>query len=341
MATNQFLPFATATGANVLDQSSYSGLSARTAGFQSGVAQSAQLNKVWRQASAISAMIGQFIVDNAATDANDDGNITALEAAFKAAIIASIDANYITNSELTTALAAYLQKAGGTMTGALTLAANASSALQAVPLQQLQVASRSYVSSTSSVTVPTGATRALIKIWGSGGGGGGSINNGAIAQGGGGAEYREGIITVTAGASMSAVIGVGGNGGSAGGANNGSAGADSSFGGIVAKAGGGGSGSSAGSSSVVANGGTGGSGGGLILAGMNGETGLAVGTTTIISLGGGASFCCGHTSFNAGNYAAVLTGNPGAFPGQGGAGGGSGGGGGKGANGYLIIDWLP
>lgn len=79
MAVNQFLPFGTAGGANVIDQVTYSGLAARTSGFASGTAQSAQLNKVWRQSSIIAAMIGQMIADYSGSDANDDGDIPTLE----------------------------------------------------------------------------------------------------------------------------------------------------------------------------------------------------------------------------------------------------------------------
>lgn len=87
MATNDFLPFGTGPGANVITQPTYSSLAARGTGFQSGIAQSAQLNKVWRQSGFMSAMLGQFIADNAGgLNAVDDGNIANLEAAFRLAI---------------------------------------------------------------------------------------------------------------------------------------------------------------------------------------------------------------------------------------------------------------
>lgn len=79
MGVNQFLAFGTGGGANVIDQVTYSGLAARTSGFSSGTAQSAQLNKVWRQSSIIAAMIGQMIADYSGSDANDDGDIPTLE----------------------------------------------------------------------------------------------------------------------------------------------------------------------------------------------------------------------------------------------------------------------
>ncbi|QNB08326.1 hypothetical protein G5S34_17245 [Herbaspirillum frisingense] len=86
MGANQFLPFGTGGGANVIDQATYSALDARTAGFSAGTAESAKLNKVWRQSSIIAAMIGQIIADYSGADANDDGDISTLEAQFVAAL---------------------------------------------------------------------------------------------------------------------------------------------------------------------------------------------------------------------------------------------------------------
>lgn len=83
MPTNDFLPFGSAVGANVMSQSDYAALTARSNGFSAGTAASIQLNKVWRQASIMAAMIGQFIVDNNGTDAIDDGTITTLLNSFK------------------------------------------------------------------------------------------------------------------------------------------------------------------------------------------------------------------------------------------------------------------
>lgn len=86
MANNDFLVFAGAGGANVITQSQYQALPSLTTGFQSGVAQSQQLNKVWRQSSIMAAMIGQFIADQSGQNATDDGTITTLEANFIAAL---------------------------------------------------------------------------------------------------------------------------------------------------------------------------------------------------------------------------------------------------------------
>ena len=80
--TNDFQTFAAAGGANVISQATYLALAAKANGFQSGIAGSAQLNKVWRQSSIMSSMIGQFICDEANTNAVDDGTIATLEANF-------------------------------------------------------------------------------------------------------------------------------------------------------------------------------------------------------------------------------------------------------------------
>ncbi len=83
MATeNDFATFAAGAGANVLSQASYLALQARVTGFQTGIAQSQQLNKVWRQSSIIASMIAQFICDKSGQAAIDDGTIATLEANF-------------------------------------------------------------------------------------------------------------------------------------------------------------------------------------------------------------------------------------------------------------------
>lgn len=86
MAVNNFLPFAGGAGSNVLTQAEYAALAARTAGFSAGVAKSAELNKVWRQASIMAAVIGQLINDSTGQDAIDDGTTTTLLANLKASI---------------------------------------------------------------------------------------------------------------------------------------------------------------------------------------------------------------------------------------------------------------
>jgi hypothetical protein len=85
MATNDFLPFGGASGANVMTQANYAALAARTAGFSAGTANSAQLNKVWRQASIMSSALAQMISDNTGLDVLDDGTIATIVANMKKA----------------------------------------------------------------------------------------------------------------------------------------------------------------------------------------------------------------------------------------------------------------
>ena len=92
--TNQFLPFATGSGANVLTPAAYAALTALVAqGFQSGTAQSQQVNTPIRQATFVAAALGQIIA-NAGLNANDDGVIANFTTAFLAAIAYRGSANY-------------------------------------------------------------------------------------------------------------------------------------------------------------------------------------------------------------------------------------------------------
>lgn len=84
--TNDFVTFAAAAGANVMAQADYLAMPALLTGFAAGVAQSAQLNKVWRQSSIMSAVVGQFICDQTGQNATDDGTTTTLLANFKTAV---------------------------------------------------------------------------------------------------------------------------------------------------------------------------------------------------------------------------------------------------------------
>jgi len=83
---NDFLPFATGGGANVLTQSQYAALNAIATGYQSGVAQSAALNKTWRQSSIMAAVLAQLINNNAGQPAVDDGTTATLLANLTTAI---------------------------------------------------------------------------------------------------------------------------------------------------------------------------------------------------------------------------------------------------------------
>lgn len=84
--TNDFLVFSGDGAANVIDQSTYAAMAARIVGFQSGVAQSAQFNKVWRQSSIMAAVLAQFIVDMTDQNVVDDGTVATILANLKAGI---------------------------------------------------------------------------------------------------------------------------------------------------------------------------------------------------------------------------------------------------------------
>lgn len=79
MAKNDFLPFATADGANVLSADEYQKLTSRSNGFSAGVARSQELNTVWRQASVIAHVVAQFIADTNNSDVVDNGDLDALK----------------------------------------------------------------------------------------------------------------------------------------------------------------------------------------------------------------------------------------------------------------------
>ncbi len=96
MPTNDFKPFATGVGANVISQADYIIAAWLATGFPvSGMdktAYSNALNKVWRQSAFMAAMIGQFIETELAIDVLDDGNLAGKTTNFIAAIQAMINA---------------------------------------------------------------------------------------------------------------------------------------------------------------------------------------------------------------------------------------------------------
>lgn len=89
MSEQDFQPFGAQAGANVLTQADYIALPARLTGFNDGIAQPEQLNKVWRQSSVMASTIGQFIQDETGEDVLDNGDLAALLTQFKNAIAAA------------------------------------------------------------------------------------------------------------------------------------------------------------------------------------------------------------------------------------------------------------
>ena len=91
MPTNDFLPFAVGDGANVVSQTEYLEMETeRNNGFAAGIAKGSQLNKVWRQSSAMSAALAQFIIDATDSDLLDDGDIAAIAEKLQQAIAACL-----------------------------------------------------------------------------------------------------------------------------------------------------------------------------------------------------------------------------------------------------------
>ncbi len=74
MATNDFKPFATGSGANVLSQADYEALSALASGFLSGKASSAQVNKALRQGTFIASCLAQFVSNELNINILDGGD---------------------------------------------------------------------------------------------------------------------------------------------------------------------------------------------------------------------------------------------------------------------------
>ena len=75
MAKNDFKAFATDRNANVMSQEEWEALPALLSGFTAGKASSAQVNKVIRQASFITAALAQFVSDKTQRDVLDNGDL--------------------------------------------------------------------------------------------------------------------------------------------------------------------------------------------------------------------------------------------------------------------------
>jgi hypothetical protein len=87
MATNDYLPFATGGGANVINQATYVAAAYVPTGRGSGILPSNVYNKIARQASMAAAAIGQLIVNILGINATDDGNLAALTTNLQNAIL--------------------------------------------------------------------------------------------------------------------------------------------------------------------------------------------------------------------------------------------------------------
>lgn len=86
MPTVDFKAFATDPGANVMDQADYLAAVFLASGFAAGLAQSPQLNKVWRQSSVMSAALATYIANQTGQNVLDDGDLAGLIAKLAAAV---------------------------------------------------------------------------------------------------------------------------------------------------------------------------------------------------------------------------------------------------------------
>lgn len=77
-ATNDFLAFAAAGGANVVSQSTYAGGAVVGPGFVSGIAPSNVCNKAWRQSSIMAAVLAQVMANMTGQSSVDDGTTSTL-----------------------------------------------------------------------------------------------------------------------------------------------------------------------------------------------------------------------------------------------------------------------
>lgn len=363
MAINDFKPFATAAGANVMSQADYQALEALITGFQSGKASSAQVNKALRQATFVAAALAQYTANKSGMDVLDDGDVSGfitkmttalgkdfqgLDATLTALAGLATGANklpYFTGAD--TAAQTDLTSVGRDIIGKSTIA----DILTYLGLKDSRFAA---VTSSQTVTVPDWVAEIYISGCAAGGGGGagaGAAGSGFVGSGGGGGGAGQSVIrkkfAVTPGMVISVTIGAAGTPGT-----KSSTGQDGGNGGD-------------GGNTVVGNlltlaGGKGGKGG------INRISGNAAGSPGGIGYpdgGYGSDSTAGNASGDGGAGGNSIFGGAGC-PGRGGreggmdgksangygAGGGAGGGsytaasgnggaGGAGAPGLVIIEW--
>jgi hypothetical protein len=329
MATNDFLPFATAAGANVLSQSAYAALTAIANGYTAGVAQSNALNKTWRQSSIMAAVLAQFIADRTGVNSVDDGTTATLLANLKKAA-ASLNGDpaqpfNVANGTVSNQAVNYAQLTAG----------------QYGRLNNIQI-----FTSSGTYTPTTGTKYIYVELIGGGGGGGGAGGGGAgsTAAGGGGGAGARAIYYGYNPTPQTITIGLGGAGGV--GSNNGNAGGTTYLGGLANVTGG--SGGGAGNTiTTVSTSGAAGAGGqsasaSLGVAGEPGTPGYSISTVACIAGKGGGTPWGGGGIQNNLNGTGVLSGSAGVGRGSGGSGAcgvnnGAFGAGGAGAPGLIII----
>lgn len=232
MATNNFKAFALDPNANVMSQADWEALPALLSGFTAGKASSAQVNKAIRQATTISALIGQFIA-NTGTDALDNGDVSALVTKFisalnktsqpldatltaLAALTGAVDKLPYFNGDDTAALTA-LTAVGRDIIGKSSIAdvltylgllggINSSAVGRLLNVQK--------ISSSQAYTKTPGAKFGIVEAVGGGGAGGSPAQNGSeYTSGSGGGNsgcYVRFLVDLSSVDSVSCIIGAGG-----------------------------------------------------------------------------------------------------------------------------------
>lgn len=116
--TNDFLPFATGGGANVVSQAAYAALTTLLgSGYQSGLANSAQINKTFRQASIIAAAVAQMVADLTNQNVVDDGTTATIVANLKTALLAGSRPSFLNKLDNGNCLVAQVGTIGTTSPG--------------------------------------------------------------------------------------------------------------------------------------------------------------------------------------------------------------------------------
>lgn len=90
--STDFVPFATAGGANVTSQAAYIAEPTTATGFAAGEASSADCNKAWRQGTFIASAVANFIADTLSINVADDGNLSVCIANLTSAVTAIANA---------------------------------------------------------------------------------------------------------------------------------------------------------------------------------------------------------------------------------------------------------
>ncbi|MHA7845407.1 glycine-rich domain-containing protein [Serratia sp. D1N4] len=111
MAKNEILPFGLNSSANVLSPAEWSALSARNAGFTTGIAKSKEMNTALRQSSVIANVVAQFIADNSGKDVLDNGDLSTLQKNLSAALLSSMPGRLL-NIQMFTSSGSYSPTAG-------------------------------------------------------------------------------------------------------------------------------------------------------------------------------------------------------------------------------------